>query len=323
MFENPSTAKGFESADASGGPLSDVLVIGGSGLLGQHLVEEAKARGLPVQATYASGPIPGGIRMELADLEGTIRTLVRLRPKVVLLAAAMTDVDGCESHPEQAAVINAEAPGEIAKACTSMGARLVHFSTDYVFEGSTQAAYREGDPAEPRSAYGRTKLAGERNVLKAIPSALLLRTSANFGWNRQRTKTNAVTWILEKLRRNEPVPLFTDQWVTPSYVPDVARIAFDLLDRDSDGTFHVGSKDCLNRLEMGQAVCETFRLPETLLKPIHLADLPLKAPRPRRSCLATARIERVLKIRVPTFADSLAHMRDHEPVVGENRPPKR
>ena len=298
-------------------------MIGGSGLLGQHLVEEAKARGLPVQATYAGAAIPGGVRMELADLEATIRTLVRLRPKVVLLAAAMTDVDGCESHPEQAAVINAEAPGEIAKACASMSARLVHFSTDYVFDGSTQAAYREGDLAEPRSAYGRTKLAGERNVLNAIPSALLLRTSANFGWNRQRRKTNAVTWILEKLWRNEPVQLFTDQWVTPSYVPDVARFAFDLLDRDADGTFHVGSKDCQNRLEMGQAVCKAFQLPETLLKPIQLSDLHLKAPRPRRSCLATARIERVLKIRVPTFADSLAHMRDHEPVLGDNRTPKR
>jgi len=303
--------------------LSDVLVIGGSGLLGQHLVEEARVRNLPVQATYAGAAIPGGIRMELADLEGAIRTLVRLRPKVVLLAAAMTDVDGCESHPEQAAAINAEAPGEIAKACASLGARLVHFSTDYVFDGSTQAAYREGDLAEPRSAYGQTKLAGERNVLAALPSALLVRTSANFGWNRLRNKTNAITWILEKLRRSEPVQLFTDQWVTPSYVPEVARIAFDLLDRDADGTFHVGSKDCRNRLEIGQAVCETFRLPETLLKPIRLADLPLKAPRPLRSCLATARIERVLKIRVPTFADSLAHMRDHEPTAGENRTPKR
>jgi len=303
--------------------LSDVLVIGGSGLLGQHLVAEAKARGLPVQATYASGAIPGGVRMELADLEGAIKTLVRLRPKNVFVAAAMTDVDGCESHPEQAAIINAEAPGEIAKACASLGARLVHFSTDYVFEGSTQVAYREQDLAEPRSAYGRTKLAGERNVLAALPAALLIRTSANFGWNRLRKKTNAVTWILEKLRRSEPVPLFTDQWVTPSYVPDVARIAFDLLDRDADGTFNVGSKDCRNRLEMGQAVCESFRLPETLLKPIRLADLPLKAPRPRRSCLATAKIQRALKIRVPTFADSLAQMKDDEPKVGENRTPKR
>src|SRR5207249_6126434 len=106
--------------------------------------------------------------------------------------------------------------GESAKACASLGARLVHFSTDYVFDGSTRAAYREGDPAEPRSAYGRTKLAGERNILAALPSALLVRTSANFGWNRLRDKTNAITWTLEKLRKGEPVQLFTNQWVTPS-----------------------------------------------------------------------------------------------------------
>ena len=287
-------------------------MIGGSGLLGQHLVGGGKARGLPVQATYSGDAIPGGIRMDLADLGGAIQTLKRIRPKVVLLAAAMTDVDGCESNPEYAAVVNAEAPGEIAKACASLGTRLVHFSTDYVFDGSTEIAYREEDTAEPRSSYGRTKLAGERNVLAALPSALVLRTSANFGWNRFRRKTNAATWILEKLRRGEPVPLFTDQWVTPSYVPEVARIAFDLLDRDAEGIFHVGSKDCRSRLDMGKAVCETFRLPETLLQPIRLADLSLKAPRPRRSCLATSKVERFLDVRLPTFADSLRHMRDHE-----------
>src|SRR5205814_4981181 len=128
-------------------------------------------------------------------------------PKVVLLAAAMTDVDGCESHPEQAAAINAEAPGEIAKACASLGARLVHFSTDYVFEGSTQAAYREGDPAEPRSAYGQTKLAGERTVLTALPSALLLRPSAHLGWSRLRPETHAELRVVDELRQREPVRL--------------------------------------------------------------------------------------------------------------------
>jgi len=303
--------------------LTDVLVIGGSGLLGQHLVGEANVRGLPVQATYSGDAIPGGIRMDLFDLEGTIRTLRRLRPKVVLLAAAMTDVDGCESHPEQAAAVNAEAPGEVAKACASLGARLIHFSTDYVFEGSTEKAYREEDPAKPQSSYGRTKLAGERNVVAALPSTLLLRTSANFGWNLHRRKTNAVTWILEKLRRGEPAPLFTDQWVTPSYVPEVARIAFDLLDRDAKGIFHVGSKDCLNRLEMGRAVCKTFGFSEDLLKPTRLEDLHLKAPPPRRSCLATAKVERALKIKVPKFVDSLERMRDHEPKVGEAPKPNR
>jgi dTDP-4-dehydrorhamnose reductase len=292
--------------------LPDVFVIGGSGLLGQHLVGEAKARGLPVRATYSGEAIPGGLRMDLADLVRVIETLRRLRPNIVLLAAAMTDVDGCETNRDYAAVVNAEAPGEIAKACASLRARLVHFSTDYVFDGSVKVPYSEKSVPKPLSVYGRTKLAGEQKVREALPTALLLRTSANFGWNRLRKKTNAVTWILERLRRNESVPLFTDQWISPSYVPDVARIAFDLLDRHAKGIFHVASKGCLSRIEIGQAVCQTFRLPEALLKPTRLSEMHLKAPRPRRSCLATAKVERFLDMRVPAFADSLVHMRDHE-----------
>jgi dTDP-4-dehydrorhamnose reductase len=292
--------------------LPDVLVIGGSGLLGQHLVGEAKARSLPVRATYSGEAIPGGLRMDLANLVRVIETLRRLRPNIVLLAAAMTDVDGCETNRDYAAVVNAEAPGEIAKACASLRARLVHFSTDYVFDGSVKVPYSERSAPKPLSVYGRTKLAGEQKVREALPTALLLRTSANFGWNRMRRKTNAVTWILDKLRRNESVPLFTDQWISPSYVPEVARIAFDLLDRRAEGIFHVASKGCLSRLEIGQAVCQTFRLPEALLKPTRLSDMHLKAPRPPRTCLATAKIERFLDMRVPSFADSLVHMRDHE-----------
>jgi dTDP-4-dehydrorhamnose reductase len=292
--------------------LADVFVIGGSGLLGQHLVGEGKARRLEIQTTYSGDAIPGGIRLDLADLVATIKTLRRLRPKAVFLAASMTDVDGCEGNRDYARVVNAEAPGAIAKACASLGTRLVHFSTDYVFDGSARGAIGEGATPKPLNVYGQTKLEGEHKVMTALPSALILRTSANFGWNRLRKKTNAVTWALEKLRRNESVPLFTDQRVSPSYVPEVSRIAFDLLDRGAKGIFHVASKGCLSRLEIGQAVCQTFGLPEALLKPIRLSDLQLKAPRPRRTCLAISKVERFLDIRVPTLAESLVHMRDHE-----------
>jgi dTDP-4-dehydrorhamnose reductase len=292
--------------------LADVFVIGGSGLLGQHLVGEGKARRLEIQTTYSGDAIPGGIRLDLADLVATIKTLRRLRPKAVFLAASMTDVDGCEGNRDYARVVNAEAPGAIAKACASLGTRLVHFSTDYVFDGSARGAIGEGATPKPLNVYGQTKLEGEHKVMTALPSALILRTSANFGWNRLRKKTNAVTWALEKLRRNESVPLFTDQRVSPSYVPEVSRIAFDLLDRGAKGIFHVASKGCLSRLEIGQAVCQTFGLPEALLKSIRLSDLQLKAPRPRRTCLAISKVERFLDIRVPTLAESLVHMRDHE-----------
>src|SRR5438552_3635001 len=120
----------------------------------------------------------------------------------------MTGVDACESHPDQAQLVNADAPREIAKACHTLGIRLVFFSTDYVFDGR-RGPFNERRRPQPLNVYGRTKLAGERNVLAAHPEALVVRTSANFGWGRARKKTNSVTWILELLRRRQPVPLLT------------------------------------------------------------------------------------------------------------------
>src|SRR5207244_4567096 len=98
----------------------------------------------------------------------------------------------------------------------------------YVFDGR-RGPFNERRRPQPLNVYGRTKLAGERNVVTAHPEALVVRTSANFGWGRARKKTNSVTWILELLRRRQPVPLFTDQRVSPSYAPAAARTAFDLL----------------------------------------------------------------------------------------------
>jgi len=115
---------------------------------------------------------------------------------------------------------------------------------------------------EPQSSYGRTKLAGERNVVAALPSTLLLRTSANFGWNLHRGKTNAVTWILEKLRRGEPAPLFTDSGSRRPTFPRWPGSPSTCWIATRHGIFHVSSKDCLNRLEIGKAVCKTFGFSE-------------------------------------------------------------
>src|SRR5467141_1649759 len=113
--------------------LQEVLVIGASGLLGQHLMREATARGDRPVGTYAASPVEGLLPLDLADLDGIGPLIVETRPAVVLLAGAMTNVDGCESAPDLADRINALAPGRVAEACRTVGARLVHFSTDYVF----------------------------------------------------------------------------------------------------------------------------------------------------------------------------------------------
>ena len=174
-------------------------------------------------------------------------------------------MDGCESSPKLAEQVNAIAPGEIAELSQVGGARVVHFSTDYVFDGRSETVVEESTP-NPINVYGRSKLAGERNVLGEAPDALVVRTCANFGWNRLRGKENNVTWILNALRTRKTVPLFTDQRVSPSYVPHVARLAFDLLEKEESGVYHAATKGCLTRYEIGEAVCDTFGLPTSLLK---------------------------------------------------------
>lgn len=291
--------------------MNSVLVIGGSGLLGQHLLAESGARGFDAKGTYAGAPVPGFVPLDLATPSAAVELLQRRRPKTVLLAAAMTGVDACESDPDRARVVNSEAPAAIAKACATLGTRLVFFSTDYVFDGLQDPSEENAEP-HPLGVYGHTKLTGERQVLATDPRNLVIRTSANFGWNRLRRTENSVTWILNRLRRGEAVSLFVDQRVSPSYAPGAARATFDLLDREAAGIFHVATRSCLVRFEMGRMVCEVFRLPEDLLKPARLEEAKLKARRPLRSCLAVGKVEQYLDLRPTTFREALEDMRDHE-----------
>ncbi len=291
--------------------VNDVLVIGGSGLLGQHLLREATTRGYRAQGTYSTEPVPRFLRLDVSDVAAARELVSRVRPGVVVVAAAMTNVDGCESRPDVAERVNAIAPGEIARASKEVGARVVHVSTDYVFDGRS-APSDESTPPKPINAYGRTKLEGERNVLAADSEALVVRTCANFGWNRLRSKEDSVTWILRGLRQGKALPLFTDQRVSPSYAPHVARVAFDLLEKEEAGIYHVATKGCLSRFEIGEAVCRAFGLPASLLIPSTLEDAHLVAPRPRLSCLTSRRLERFPNIPVPPFHETLDELRRTE-----------
>jgi dTDP-4-dehydrorhamnose reductase len=289
-----------------------VLVVGGAGLLGQYLGDEARARGLDVVATRrGSGPSRPGTTWRDLDVRDrdAARSLVReLSPDVIVNAAALTDVDGCEDRPEEAHAVNALAPATLAEACKAPGIRFVHVSTDYVFDGTGPAT--ETTPPNPLGAYGRTKLDGERRVLEVNPKALVLRMSAVFGWNRVSRKTNSVTWILEKVEAGQEVPLFRDQRITPTYAKTGAQAAFDLAEVGASGIFHIASRDCVSRQEMGEAVVEAFGIPGAKLVPVTMGSVALRAPRPVAPCLVVKKIEETLKRPMPGFRACLEDMRE-------------
>jgi len=292
--------------------MAKVLVVGGAGLLGQYACDEARRRGLEVVATTrGTAPSRPGVswrELELRDrdaIRGAVREAV---PDLVLNAAAMTDVDGCEDRPEEAQAVNGVAPEILAEAARAAGARFVHASTDYVFDGSGPAA--ETTEPNPLGVYGRTKLDGERRVLAADPSALVLRLSGVFGWNRVSAKTNSVTWILKMVEAGQEVRLFRDQRITPTYAKTAAQAAFDLAELKARGLFHVASRDCVSRLEMGEAVVEAFGIPGVKLVPVTMGSVALKAPRPPGPCLVVKKVEETLKRPMPGFRACLEDMRE-------------
>lgn len=292
--------------------MARILVVGGAGLLGQHVLREARRRGHEAIGT-CRGAAPASLAgpwvpLDLRDGAVLRRTVRDAAPDLVVNAAALTDVDGCEARPEEARAVNAVAPGILAEAAGDAKADFVHASTDYVFDGEGPAT--EDTEPRPLSAYGRTKREGEVLVRRAYPASLILRLSAVFGWNTLSAKANSVTWILQKVEAGQEVPLFTDQRITPTYAGTAAGATLDLWAAKARGTFHVACRDCLSRLEMGRAVVEAFGIPGARLVPVAMASVSLKAPRPRAPCLVVRRVEETLKRNMPGFRECLEDMRE-------------
>lgn len=290
------------------------LVLGANGLLGSVVVETLRQQGSAVVGAYHSSPpafdVPL-VQVNVTDIGEVAALLDDYAVDTVINCAAFTDVDGCETEPGLAADVNGAAPEQLADLCSERGLAFVHFSTDYVFDGRSDAFYAEDDLTNPVQAYGASKLAGEQSVLDATPSALVLRLSFVYG---ARGDTGALVgfprWVRETLRAGEEIPLFTDQHLTPSRAGQVAETTISLVNSESEGVFHVASRSCITPYTFGAQICELIGGDETLLTPSSMTDLDRAAERPRHSCLDVSKVEQTLGRRQPTLADDLAALEE-------------
>jgi dTDP-4-dehydrorhamnose reductase len=274
------------------------LVLGANGLLGSNVVADALARGWPVAGTYHTDEPALDADLFAFDLGETAQfpaILDRTDPEVVLNCAAMTDVDGCEDHPEYAHEINAAAPGELAAEAAERGVGFVHVSTDYVFDGTAETPYTEATETNPLQVYGESKLAGEGAVELAHDAALLARLSFVYGVHRS---TGALTgfpaWVYDRLTAGEEVPLFTDQRITPTRAGQAATTLLDLVVAGERGLFNVASRSCVTPCDLGRVLARRLDAPADLLVESSLESVDRPAPRPRYTCLSTERVARVL-----------------------------
>jgi dTDP-4-dehydrorhamnose reductase len=290
-----------------------LLIIGGTGLLGQYLVLEAYQRGWEVTATYHDNDAKIGTRtlvhMDVRNESEVSEVLRSVRPEAVILAAGITDLDRCETNPQEAWEVNAEGALNVAAACKLNGIKLLYVSTDAVFNGQRGERYYEFDTPDPLNIYAQTKLEAERITLDADQRNIVARVSLLYGWNRLIDKENFVTWVLARLRTGETVNLFEDRRTCPTYAPHCAQVLLKVLEKGGEGTYHVAGADCLSRFEMGLKVAEVFDLSPSLCMRGSVANAELAAKRGKDLCLSTQKVEGEFDIRMMSFEDGLKAMR--------------
>jgi dTDP-4-dehydrorhamnose reductase len=265
-----------------------MIVIGASGLIGWQIVDALKSDGHDVTGTYLHYPCDGKLRLDIRE-SAAVEELVRAKnPEIIFLPAAIADVDLVQAQPERTYPVNVTGVYNVVRAANKSGARIVYFSSDYVFDGLS-GPYVEEDLPNPISAYGIQKLLAEYILALYAQSYLLIRTTIVYGWEHQRK--NFVYKVLNSLSNHQILKVPLDQVGTPTYCPDLVRAAIKLSLDDEQGTFHIVGSERINRFEFACQIAECFSLDQSLLQPVITAELGQLAPRPLNAGLRNAKAQ--------------------------------
>jgi dTDP-4-dehydrorhamnose reductase len=286
------------------------LIIGASGFLGQHLVRKAKTAlparaGLPAQAGFrvfeADLNAPGreGLVIDITSTALLEAGFCQCAPDIVVLLAALSDIDECEKRPELAEEINVRGTARVVEACAKTGATLVFMSSAAVFDG-TQHGYRETDVPTPVGVYGRTKARAEELIRQALPTAIILRLALVVGFAENRGTNAMLNKLAEKLRAGQTVGLPNFEYRNPIDVSTLADFVLELVGiPGASGVFHVGATQSLSRYGLGLKLAEGMGFSRDLIKP-QSAPLPGRAPRGLDHFLLTERLRATCGTPVPS-----------------------
>jgi dTDP-4-dehydrorhamnose reductase len=257
-----------------------VLITGCRGMLGTDLI-----------AVFGSGHDVVGLDLpdiDISQSEQCFAGVKEHRPDVIINAAAFTRVDDCETHEEAAFQVNGHGAGNLAQAAASTGALLVHYSTDYIFDGFKNEAYLEEDVPNPRSVYGKSKLLGESLIRRHCPNHMILRTSWLFGPN----GTNFIRTIVGAAKKGAPLRVVHDQKGSPTYSKDLAKWTLKMIDAGCRSTYHVTNGGACTWFELASKAVEWAGIEGVSVTPVSTSEFPRPAPRPVNSVLANARLIR-------------------------------
>jgi len=278
-----------------------LFITGAYGQVGMGLVRQSKALGWQVVEA-------GRDSLDITDASAVSRSIVDFKPDVVINAAAYTAVDRAESDVDVTFAVNRDGPTNLAIVCETLGIPLVHYSTDYVFDGSKVSAYVESDPVAPIGVYGESKLAGEMAVVERCSKHLILRTS----WVFSAHGNNFVKTMLRLASEREEIGVVADQFGKPTSAAEIARLTLEIISKASScwGVYHLAQPAVVSWHGFAEAIFQEARsqgmdLRVKHVKPIGTADYPTPAKRPANSELNCERLESVFETSIRPWRESL------------------
>ena len=284
-----------------------LLITGCAGQVGTELTLQSRALGWTVQAVDRDG-------LDITDPEAVNKAVRAFMPDAVVNAAAYTAVDNAEHDRATAFAVNRDGPKNLAGACADLGIPLIHYSTDYVFDGSKAGAYDEGDPVDPQGVYGESKLAGEQAIQELCSKYLVLRTS----WVFSSHGNNFVKTMLRLAFEREVLGVVADQFGKPTSAAEIARLTLRMLPEAEkcSGIYHLAQPDVTSWYGFSEAIFEEARRQTMALKledlnAIATSDYPTPAKRPANSELSCDKLKSTFSIRIRPWRESLSE------VIGE------
>ncbi|MHB8926773.1 MAG: SDR family oxidoreductase [Bacillota bacterium] len=295
------------------------LVTGGAGLLGSHLARALPADGfLPHLTTHRTRASVGGCRsvqLDLTDRRAVEEAVAAIAPSVVIHAAAITDVDYCQTHLEEARQVNVCGTRHLARAAAGVGAFLIYVSTDYVFDG-LRGGYRETDYPSPRNWYGLTKLAGELAASTCLPGADLAIVRTTFYGPRDDGR-GLFSRCLATLTAGQGLDAAADLISSPLPVTVLARALTELAGRRLGGIHHIAGAERSSRYEFALAVARVHGLDASLVRPVSARAFNPPGPRPRDVSLCVCRAQERLRVSLPALLKGLEELSVDGAVIKE------
>ncbi len=294
-----------------------ILILGASGLTGYKAMQIARQK-FQTFGTYnlRRSSDQTLMKLDISKPELLKNTINEIKPDVVLNTIALHNVDYCEVHPEEAYQVNSRAIEILAESCNHIGARLIHISTDFVFDGY-KGNYSESNRPNPLNIYGKSKLEGELHASKCSSFAII-RPSVVYGWtpleiqesNSSSGKPiNFALWALKKLHNNESIQIVNDQYTSPTLADTLAAVAIRLASKVKNDLYHVSGTNVISRYDFTVKIANMMGYSSDSVKPIESKLFHQVARRPKDSSLDSAKVQADLNYRLLNVDESLAIMR--------------